>query len=99
MLGQLRRRANSSHSSMARSGSASRWSRGVSSCRAAVSMLNCIVLGWKLSAGMGLPAPCALCTVLSEFQEEVRGAFERHLRIGNHVLFDEEMLNSGPAPL
>src|SRR3981081_332567 len=37
--------ANSSHSSMARSGSASRRSRGVNSCNAAVSMLSRIGLG------------------------------------------------------
>src|ERR1700747_2084113 len=37
--------ATSSHSSMARSGSASRRSREVSSCRAAVRMLSCIGRG------------------------------------------------------
>src|ERR1700742_4980765 len=99
MLGQLRPRANSSHSSMGRSGSASRAPRGVNSCRAAVSTLNCIVLGRKLIPAMVLPASAAWVGVLSEFQEEVRGAFERHLRIGNHVLFDEEMLNPGAVPL
>src|SRR5580704_16898667 len=46
-------RAKSSHSSMARSGSASRRSRGVSSCSAAVTMLRRIGFGRNVPSGAG----------------------------------------------
>ncbi len=46
-------RANATHSSIARSGSASRLSRGVSSCRAAVSTPIFMNFGSKGATGMG----------------------------------------------
>src|ERR1700738_3816595 len=50
MFGQPICLANSNHSSMARSGSTSRRSRGVNSCNAAVSMLSRIGLGLNAAA-------------------------------------------------
>src|SRR5688500_16429441 len=57
MFGEPMSRANCSHSSMARSGSASRLSRGVSSCSAAVRMLS--FMGWGAKAVVLMPPSLA----------------------------------------
>ena len=62
MFGQSSSRANSSQSSMARSGSSSRIRRGVSSCNAAVRTLIFMNFGSKARAVMGSPCCSGVCS-------------------------------------